>query len=265
MKTVLITGASSGIGKSIGEFLHQKGYLVVGTSRNPNQYPASVFPLLSLDVRSPELIRACISHCIEKYGRIDVLINNAGVGITGPMEEIPIEEIKKHFDTNFFGPVEVMKAVLPYMRSRKSGYIVNITSIAGYMGLPYRSFYSAGKGALELISEGLSMEVKPFGINIVCVAPGDFATNIAAGRYHAPVLSDSPYTHYITTLEAMNTDVNTGNSPEVMAHAVYKIINTKNPRLHYKVGSFLQRFSIFLKAVLPDRLYEKMLMRHYKL
>ena len=142
---------------------------------------------------------------IAASGRLDIVINNAGVGITGPLEEIPMEEMKNNFDTNFFGPIEVMKAVLPQMREQKSGLIINVTSIAGYMGLPYRSIYSASKGALELITEALRMEVKSFGIHITNVAPGDFATNIASGRYHAPVIKGSDYeVSYVESLRTMD-------------------------------------------------------------
>ena len=263
---ILITGASSGIGKAIGEHLHANGFTVYGTSRNPEKVTGSVFPLIALDVRDGNSIRNCVEEFLRKAGHIDVLINNAGVGITGPLEEIPQQEIKNNFETNFFGPVEMMKAVLPAMRERKSGLIINITSIAGYMGLPYRSVYSASKGALEIISEGISMEVKNFGIRVACVAPGDFATNIAAGRYHAPVITGSPYEKtYGDTLATMNDHVDSGTDPRVMADAILKIINEKNPRMHYKVGEFMQRFSIVLKRILPDRMYEKMLMKHYKL
>jgi short-subunit dehydrogenase len=121
------------------------------------------------------------------------VINNAGVGITGPIEEIPTEEIRNNFETNFFGPIEVMKAVLPQMREQKSGLIINITSIAGYMGLPYRGIYSSSKGGFRNNYRSIRMEVKSFGINVVNVAPGDFATNIASGRYHAPVIEGSAY------------------------------------------------------------------------
>lgn len=265
-KTIFITGASSGIGKAIGEFLHQKGYTVYGTSRNPEKVTGSVFPLVALDVRDAASIKAAVAEVIAKTGTIDVLVNNAGVGITGPLEEIPAEEIKNNFETNLFGPIEVMKAVLPHMRNQKSGLIINVTSIAGYMGLPYRSVYSASKGALELISEALRMEVKSFGITITTVAPGDFATNIAAGRYHAPVLKGSPYeTVYGRTLNEMNTHVDAGSDPQQMAEAVYAIMKTPNPNVHYKVGAFMQKFSIVLKRVLPDKVYEKLLMNHYKL
>lgn len=265
-KVVLITGGSSGIGKSIGEFLHQKGYVVFGTSRNPEKIQGSVFPLVALDVRDVDSIQKAVTEVIGKSGRIDVVINNAGVGITGPIEEIPTQEIKNNFETNLFGPIEVIKAVLPQMRSQKSGLIINITSIAGYMGLPYRGIYSASKGALELITEALRMETKSFGIHITNVAPGDFATNIAAGRYHAPVIAGSAYEKpYGNTLQEMNTHVDSGSNPNEMAEAIYAIIQNPNPKIHYKVGAFMQKFSIVLKRILPDKVYEKMLMNHYKL
>ena len=265
-KVVLITGGSSGIGKSIGEFLHHKGFVVYGTSRNPEQVSNSVFPLVALDVRNSDSIVAAIANVIATSGRLDIIINNAGVGITGPLEEIPTNEIKNNFETNFFGPIEVMKAVLPQMRAQKSGLIINITSIAGYMGLPYRSVYSASKGALELITEALRMEVKSFGIHITNVAPGDFATNIASGRFHAPLIKDSAYEiPYGNTLKMMDEHVDSGNNPTEMAEAVYQIILNPNPRIHYKVGAFMQKFSIVLKRILPDKVYEKMLMNHFKL
>jgi NAD(P)-dependent dehydrogenase (short-subunit alcohol dehydrogenase family) len=265
-KVILITGGSSGIGKAIGEHLHKNGYVVYGTSRNPSQVTNSLFPLLTLDVCNTETIEAAIAKVVALHKRIDVVINNAGIGITGPLEEIPISQIRNNFETNFFGPIEVMKAVLPHMRQQKDGLIINITSIAGYMGLPYRSIYSASKGALELITEALRMEVKRFGIKITNMAPGDFATNIAAGRFHAPLIKGSPYEEpYGNTLKTMNDHVDSGSNPSEMAEAVYRIINTREPRIHYKVGAFMQKFSIVLKRILPDLMYEKMLMKHYKL
>ncbi len=265
-KVVLITGGSSGIGKSIGEFLHHKGFIVFGTSRNPEKVSNSVFPLIALDVRDVESINFAVAQIIQNTGRLDIVINNAGVGITGPLEEIPMAEIKNNFETNFFGPIEVMKAALPQMRTQQSGLIINITSIAGYMGLPYRSVYSASKGALELITEALRMEVKSFGIQITNVAPGDFATNISAGRFHAPVLQGSAYEKvYGNVLKTMDDHVDSGSNPNEMAEAVYQIILNSNPKIHYKVGAFMQKFSIVLKRLLPDKVYEKMLMNHYKL
>ena len=264
-KVVFITGASSGIGKAIAEHLQQKGFKVYGTSRNPQNQKLS-FPLVALDVTRLETIQAAIGQVISEAGKIDVLINNAGVGITGPIEETPDAEIKKAFDTNFFGPLQVIKSVLPHMRGQKSGLIINITSIAGYMGLPFRGIYSASKGALELTTEAYRMELKDFNVHMVNVAPGDFATNIAAGRYHAPVLENSPYRKaYGNTLELMNQHVDQGNDPREMAKAIYKIIETRAPKGHYKVGEKMQKFSIVLKRILPDKMYERLLLKHYKL
>ncbi len=265
-KVVLITGGSSGIGKSVGEFLSQKGFKVYGTSRNPDDIENHPFQLLALDVNNLESIKNAIDEVITAEGRLDVVINNAGMGITGPVEETPTEEMRKVFDTNFFGAIDVMKAVLPQMREQKSGLIINVTSIAGYMGLPFRGIYSATKGALEIVTEAIRMEVKGFGVEVTNIAPGDFATNIASGRYHTPVIENSPYKdNYEQNLELMNSHVGSGSNPIQMAKAIHKIINIKRPNIHYKEGDFMQKFSIVLKKILPDKVYEKLLMNHYKL
>ena len=265
-KVVLITGGSSGIGKTVGIYLQQKGYVVYGSSRNPESIKNTPFPLVAIDVRNSTTVKTAVNEIITKEGKIDVLINNAGVGITGPIEEVPLEEIQNNFHINVFGPIETMKAVLPAMRAQKSGLIINITSIAGYMGLPYRGIYSASKGALELITEAIRMEVKPFNIKVTNVAPGDFATDIAARRFHAPVIENSPYKNtYSEQLATINEHVNDGGDPIDMAKAIDKIIQSNQPKVHYKVGAFMQKFSIFLKKILPDTMYEKMLMNHYKI
>ena len=265
-KIVLVTGASSGIGKTIASFLYDKNYIVYGTSRNPKKVTDVAFNMLALDVTKIDTIKTAVAEIIAKEGRIDVLINNAGKGITGPIEDTPTEEMKGNFETNFFGPIEVMKAVLPQMRKQKSGIIINVTSIAGYMGLPFRGIYSASKGALELVTEAVSMEVKQFGVKVVNVAPGDFSTNIASGRYHTPVFENSAYKEkYAENLALMDEHVDRGMDTKVMAEAIYKIINTDNPKIHYKVGAFMEKFSIVLKRALPDKVYEKLLMNHYKL
>ena len=265
-KVVLITGASSGIGKSIATFLSKKGYKVYGTSRNHKNIDGFSFEMIALDVLKVETINEAVDYIIKKEGRLDVLVNNAGMGITGPIEDTPTDEMRTVFNTNFFGAIDVMKAVLPQMRKQNSGTIINVTSIAGYMGLPFRGLYSATKGALELITEATRMEVKSFGINVVNVAPGDFATNIAASRYHTPVYKNSAYKEkYQENLDLMDAHVNGGMNPIEMAKTVFKIINTKNPKIHYKVGGFMEKFSIILKRILPDKMYEKLLMNHYKL
>jgi len=266
-KVVLITGGSSGIGKSIGLYLKTKGFIVYGTTRRLSKNSSfTSFELFEMDVTDINTIQNTVSKVVAKEGRLDILINNAGIGITGPIEETPHEEILKVFDTNFNGPIRMTKAVLPQMRAQQKGLIINITSIAGYMGLPYRGVYSATKGALGLITEALRMEVKDFGIHISNLAPGDFVTNIASGRYHAPVLGGSPYeTSYKNTLELINEGVHDGEDPILVARTVLKIIKAKKPKVHYKVGTFMQKFSLFLKNALPDKVYEKLLLNHYKL
>jgi short-subunit dehydrogenase len=266
-EVVFITGGSSGLGKATGTFLSSKGFIVYGTSRNPEKFEDSFpFRLVKMDVRDENTIKEAIDVVLKEQGRIDVLINNAGMGITGPIEETPLKEIKGVFDTNFYGPIEVMKAVLPQMRDQKKGLIINITSIAGYMGLPYRGIYSATKGALELTTEALRMEVKDFGVQITNLAPGDFATNIASGRYHAPLLEKSPYFKpYGNTLKMMDDHVDEGGDPVLVAKLIYKIIKTAKPKIHYKAGAFMQKFSIVLKRILPSKTYEKLLINHYKL
>ena len=267
LKVVLVTGGSSGIGKSISEFLFEKGFKVYGTSRNPEKYQEEVsFPLLKMEVTHPNSINEVIAYIINQEGQLDIVINNAGVGITGPIEETPTSEIIKAFDINLHGPINVIKSVLPQMRKQKSGLIINITSIAGYMGLPYRGIYSATKAALEITAEAFRIEIKQFGIEMTNIAPGDFATNIADGRYHAPLINNSPYEKdYRNTLEIMNSHVSNGKDPKDLALVVYQIINSKNLRVRYKEGDFLQKFSIILKRILPSKWYEKMLMNHYKL
>ena len=265
-KIVLVTGASSGIGKAIATFLSEKGYKVYGTSRNPKNIELYSFNLIALDVLKIETIKTAVAFIIEKEGRIDILVNNAGIGVTGPIEETPTDEMRNAFNTNFFGAIDVIKTVLPFMRAQKYGFIVNTTSIAGYMGLPYRGIYSSSKGALELVTEATRMEVKRFGIHIVNVAPGDFATDIISRRYHTPLFDGSVYKeNYKANLDLMDAHVDTGKNPIEMARKVYKIINTKNPKIHYKVGAPLEKFSIVLKRILPDTWFEKILMNHYKL
>ena len=266
-KIVLITGGSTGIGRAIGNYLKEKGCKVYGTTRSIKNHPDfSDFKLLELDVRQQRSIESAINALLSQEGRIDVLVNNAGVGITGPIEETPNEEIHNAFDTNFFGPLNMIKAVLPAMRREQGGLIINITSIAGKMGLPYRGIYSATKGALDLATEALRLEIKDFGVHMTTLAPGDFATNIAAGRYHAPVLDDSPYKHpYERTLQMINDHVSGAGDPIEVAKEVHRIMEASMPKVHYTVGSFMQKFSIVLKKVLPGKVYEKLLRNHYKL
>jgi short-subunit dehydrogenase len=263
-KVILITGASSGIGKAIGDFLTINGFKVYGTSRESSNYLNSNFELLDLDVKNLESINSCVEKIIKIEGKIDVLINNAGVGITGPLEEIPENEIENNFKTNFFGPINVIKCILPKMRLNNEGLIINITSVAADVGTPYRSIYSAAKSALDLVSETLNMETKPFNVKVVTIAPGDFATNIASRRYHVPNQQKSAYfSNYSKALRLMNEHVDSGSDPNLIAKLVFKIINTKNPKKKYIVGTFLEKMAPYLKLLLPQKLFEYIVMKSY--
>ncbi len=221
-KVVLITGGSSGIGKAIGEYLSVKGYSVYGTSRNPEKLNEVLpFTLIKMEVTQTDSISEAINFIIKKENRLDIVINNAGMGITGPIEETSDLEIKNAFNVNVHGPINVIKAVIPQMRKQGSGLIINITSIAGYMGLPYRGIYSATKAALEISAEAFRMELHQFGIKMTNIAPGDYVTNIVAGRYHSPVLEKSPYREvYSNTLKMMNEHVEQGEDPMKLAQVV---------------------------------------------
>lgn len=266
-KIILITGASSGLGKATADYLARKNYKVFGTSRNPENYPKNDnFELLPFDLNQPKSSKLLVKKVMQKYKRIDVLINNAGVGITGAIEETDIAAMEYNFKTNFFGPLALIQEVLPIMRSQKSGLVINITSIGGYMGLPFRGIYSSAKGALGTVTEALRMEVKRFGIDVVTLAPGDYATDIASRRHYSPLRETSPYYDiYKFSLDTIDHHVDSGADPEDLAKIVFKIIKTKKRKVHYKSGSFLQKISIILKKILPDTIYEKLIMNHYKL
>ena len=265
-KVILITGASSGLGKATASYLLAQQYRVIGTCRNPKKYKFDQgFELLPFDLNQPKTAQQLVDEVMKKEGRIDVLINNAGAGITGPVEETEVSDITSHFMTNFFGPVALSQEILPLMRKQKSGLIINVTSIGGYMGLPYRGFYSASKSAIGIVSEALRMEVKRFGVDVVTLAPGDYATDIATRRLYTPLKKDSPYHDlYKYSLDTIDEHVDKGGNPNNLAQIVHKIIRSKKRKVHYKSGTFLQKISLLLKKILPDTIFEKIIMNHYK-
>src|SRR5215510_5854635 len=191
-KVILVTGASSGIGLLIANRLHNEGFTVFGTSRNPEKHKKTVpFKLLSLDVTSDWSIRDCIDALLSEVRTIDVLINNAGGLLAGSVEETALEQAYKQFETNFWGSVKMTKAVLPIMRSQRSGQIITISSLVGLIGVPFNSYYAASKHALEGFYKSLRLELKPFNIQVSVVEPGFFKTNIDRGaQYGNESISD---------------------------------------------------------------------------
>jgi len=182
-KVVLVTGASSGFGRETVSLLSQSGFRVFGTSRKPSgsETRAGV-EMVQLDIDSDESVSRCVNTVQEKAGHVDVLVNNAGYVLTGGIEETSIEEAKAQFETNFFGAVRMTKAVLPTMRKRGSGQIVNISSLVAVLPVPFEGYYAAAKAALLAYSEALRHEVKSLGVKVSVVEPGFFRTNLAQTR-----------------------------------------------------------------------------------
>jgi len=243
-QTVLVTGASSGIGQATAQLLTERGFNVYGTSRKPTG------KLILLDVRSDDSVRACV----ERVGTIDVLVNNAGYSLMGSAEETSLDEAKAQLETNFFGVVRMVKAVLPAMRKARAGKIITIGSLAGITAIPFGAFYTASKFALEGYTEALWHELRPFGIHVSLIEPGFIATPIGESTQ----IAAAPLSAYDGVRQrathALDQHVKHGISPEAVAKTVLRIIATRSPSLRYRVGTdaaWLPR----LKGVLPWPLF----------
>ena len=266
-KIILITGISSGFGKQTARLLAEQGHTVYGTVRSDTAKEDKV-TYLRMDLADYDSIRNAVLSLVEKEGRIDILINNAGMHTGGPVETSPVENIKLQMDTNFLGMVHVTREVLPLMRKQGGGTIINFSSIGGLMGLPFQSFYSAGKFAIEGFSEALRMEVKKFNIKIVVINPGDFHTSNSANRrnFLAPAKDgDAYYGQFKSSMAVIEKDESNGWEPEVLARKIVKITGLKNPRNRYIIASFEQKLAVVLKYLLPDKIFAMILEDHYKI
>ena len=263
-KVVFITGASSGLGKHTAEFLDQNGFTVYGSSRKGNPIGGNVIPL-KMDVTDVTSIQLAINIVLKKEGKIDILINNAGMGISGSIEEASTEEIKLQMDTNFLGMVHVIQAVLPSMRQNSNGTIINMSSLGGIAALPFQGFYCASKYAIIGFSDALRMEIKPFNIKVVVIEPGDFFTNFTANRLiQEKAKTNSPYeAQFNKTIGIIEKDETGGIHPNVLAHKIYKIITSKNPCQVYVVSSFEQRLVPYIKRLLPNSWFYSIIGSHY--
>jgi len=260
-RVVLITGASKGIGLATARLLSAQGYRVFGTSRQPDQHPVTDFTLLPLDVRDDSSVRACVEAVLNRAGRLDVLINNAGVSLSGASEEASIDEAKRLFETNFFGALRMVNAVLPIMRRQKSGHIINMSSLAGIIGVPYLGIYSASKHALEGYSESLRYEVRNFGVRVSLIEPGDIRTDLLA---ETPQQNVSDYDGVRERVNAIHeANMRNGPPPEVVARAVLRLIETT--RLRYAVTNGLEVFVPLLRRFFPAFLAERNVRDYYKL
>ena len=265
-RVVLITGASSGIGQACAQHLHQRSYRVFGTSRQARPDNGS-FTMIPMDVDDDASVQHAIDQIIQQTGRLDVVVNNAGITFAGAIEDTSIEEAQAQFETNLFGVLRVCRAALPIMRQQRSGIIVNIGSLAGTIGVPFHGLYAASKFALEGFTEALRSEVEPFGIQVVLIQPGDTRTNsIATRRRTAQSQNQSVYHDRCHAAVAqMESDEGNGQSPEVIARALERILHSRSPRLRYQVGPFIELLAVRAKPFIPGKLFQWFIEKYYHL
>jgi NAD(P)-dependent dehydrogenase (short-subunit alcohol dehydrogenase family) len=267
-KVVLITGASTGFGRAIANALAAKQrYRVFGTSRVPGTSVSEAFTTVSLDVTQDYSVSACVAAVIQAAGRIDAVINNAGMGIAGAIEDTTAAEAQAQFETNFFGMHRVCRAVLPHLRSQRSGVIINMSSLAGRIALPFQGFYSATKFAIEAYTEALRMEVRPFGISVSMIEPGDFATAFTSNRRLTDAsIPASPYhdsmQRAIATM-ARDEQANCNLSPVI--EAVETILECRRPALRYPRANAVQRAFNAVRPFLPQSVAESLIRNTYGL
>ncbi|WHY75385.1 SDR family oxidoreductase [Neobacillus sp. WH10] len=261
-KSAIVTGASSGFGLLCTIELALKGFTVIATMRDVKKAQpllelakeknlGELIQIHSLDVTSTESIND-LKNLLTTFPSIDVLVNNAGIALGGFSEELSIEEYRRQFETNFFGVIAVTQAVLPYMRSKGHGRIINMSSISGRMGFPGLSAYVSSKYALEGYSESLRLELKPFGIDVSLIEPGSYQTNIWTSVDEMEINSNSPYLSY---MESMLKEINSGKeehgNPIEVAKLVAQIASQqKSPDLRYPIGKSVKK-NLFLKSLLP--------------
>ena len=262
---ILITGITSGLGRAMAERLNACGHKVYGTYRKESDRIPGV-TYLKADVRDDESVESAVKQVMDNEGHIDVFINNAGMGVAGPLETTPIEDSRMQMDVNFMGMVRFMNRVVPIMRQQRHGHIICVSSIGGLMGLPYQGMYSASKFAIEGYCEALRLEVRQFGTHVTVINPGDFFTRFTAQRSKniSPETLDA-YPGFAKSMEGIESDERSGLQPDRLARRICRIVGKKHPANRYIVATFIQRASVALKAILPAKWYDRILASYYKL
>ncbi|TQS29487.1 oxidoreductase [Microbispora sp. KK1-11] len=267
-RTALVTGASSGIGEATAVKLHDLGYTVYGAARRVDRLKAladrGVRPL-EMDVTDTESLRAGVKKIIGETGRIDVLVNNAGYGSYGAIEDVAMNEARAQFEVNVFGAAELIRLVLPHMRAQRSGTIVNVTSMGGKIYTPLGGWYHGTKFALEALSDCLRLEVKPFGIDVVVVEPGGIATEwggIAADKLKDASGSGSYATQAAAVATSLSSPANArrNSPPRAIADAIANAVTARRPKTRYTAG-FGAKPLIFIRWLLPDRAFDALIAR----
>jgi NAD(P)-dependent dehydrogenase (short-subunit alcohol dehydrogenase family) len=267
-KVALVTGASRGIGRSVSRLLAEKGYKVYGTSRSPEAAEPEAAPenlcMIQMDVTSEDSVRETVSRILSEAGRIDILVNNAGISVAGPVEETPIRMARSQFETNYFGTLRMIQAVLPHMRGRGQGIICNIGSVAGKIALPFQAHYCASKFAIEGLTEALAIELEPFGIRVILIEPADVLTTIWHDRAHCQE-KDSPYSKALGRFLKVKGQEMGANAtpPEIVAREIVAAIESKGKRLRFGVSKGAEML-ILARKLLPDSLMQWAVKRNYR-
>ncbi|MVT39526.1 SDR family NAD(P)-dependent oxidoreductase [Chitinophaga oryziterrae] len=268
-KTVLVTGASSGIGQATAIYMAQKGYKVYGAARRIEKMQElkeyGIQPI-ALDIISDDSVVACVDKVLDETGSVDILINSAGLGSYGALEDVPIAEAKKQLEINLFGVARLIQLVLPGMREKKYGKIVNISSVGGKVGLPMGSWYHASKFAIEGLSDSLRNEVRQFGVDVIVIEPGGTKsemTTIGADDMMR-VSGNTVYGKLAAAIGKMYSSMEKNAvDPIVIAKLIKKGIEAKHPRTRY-IGGTMAKPMLFIRKVLSDKLFDKMLMSQMK-
>ncbi len=265
-KVVLITGTALGIGKSTAEYLIDKGHIVYGGDIliEENLYLNDIGgTALEMDVTNQNHIDDAVKKIISEEGRIDVLVNNAGLGVYGAIEDVSMEDIYYQYDVNLFGLARVTKAVLPYMREKKSGTIINISSVLGETYGPLAGWYLSTKHALEGWSDALRVELKKFDIDVVIVQPGAINTNFSnvTKTYIDKYRENSPYQHLYgePITDTGNEILSNQSDPIVIAKVINKAIDARNPKTRYAAGAY-SRIGIFLRKIMTDKMFDRFIL-----
>lgn len=259
---IIITGTSTGIGFALAEYFGKKGHKVYGLSRK--NVESNFFKNIPTDITENSQVLNAVSEILKTENRIDVLINNAGMGMSGAVEDSTKEQITRLFNLNLIGAVQMMNAVLPKMREKKWGKIINISSIGSEMGLPFRGFYSASKSALDKVTEAIRYEVSPWNIDVCALHLGDIKTNIAEGRVMTEV-SDPYKAVFEKTHELMNAHVADGTEPIEVAKYIDRLLEKKKWKAHFYFGKLGQKIGVPLKWILPQNFYENLMRKYNKL
>jgi short-subunit dehydrogenase len=270
-KVILITGASSGIGKETAGLLVQKGYTVYAAARRLDKMAglaAAGVHLLEMDVTNEESMAKSVQLILDRENHIDVLVNNAGYGSYGALEDVPLSEARYQFEVNIFGLARLTQLVLPYMRQQRSGKIINISSMGGKFGEPHGAWYHATKYAVEGLSDSLRMELKQFNIHVVIIEPGAIKTewNTIARENLMKVSGNTAYADLAAKHYRMleNADKGTlGSQPIVIAKTILKAVSSNNPKTRYATGGGA-KLILFLRHILPDKLFDWVFMSQMK-